>query len=605
MPQIDAKLVKQQAAGHWVQILQSVGGLTAQQVDFRINQPCPKCGGKDRFRAFNDVAETGGVMCNQCHNTRNGDGFATLQWLLGCTFAESARLTADWLNIGNVSRAPVTSPQARSSKPSAHVKGHPTWSDAVKAISDAWPDAVHLYETAPGKPHMVVCRWGTGPTKRIRPVSLRGNQWVPLATEGTRTLYRLPELANASTVYVVEGEKPADALADQLEIVATTSPNGASAVAKTDWTPLDGKNVVLMPDNDKAGNEYCDRVIAQLERAAPNATIQICRIQHDWPELPEKGDAFDWLEQFDTAEPAELLQRIKAVTKHHSGLRKTRLSVAEIEAIDRIGQPSSKLISTGIEALDSAVGGGFQAGEMVVLAARPSHGKSLVAMQMLQHQRRCGNDSLMLSEEMTAPMLADRSLLHHLKTPQPEWQDRRDEIREQWSQRVQSMGEIHIVESCQRVQVIEEQIRHHVDAHDVQVVAVDYLQLLTSGESRKYEDVSKVSAALARVAKELQIVLIGLCQMNRSIEGRNAFTPRMSDLRESGQIEQDADVILFFVHPHKLDPTREKGEYWAYLAKNRNREMVSPVTQLMIEPERQRVVSPAPAWMETAQNAFT
>jgi len=99
---LDADEIKRHAAGRCVQILQSVCGLTDQQLNPRIHQPCPDCGGTDRFRAFDDVNETGGLLCNQCG--KRSDLFASIQWLRRCTFPEALKLVADAIGIASTSQ---------------------------------------------------------------------------------------------------------------------------------------------------------------------------------------------------------------------------------------------------------------------------------------------------------------------------------------------------------------------------------------------------------------------------------------------------------------------------------------------------------------------
>jgi replicative DNA helicase len=77
--------------------------------------------------------------------------------------------------------------------------------------------------------------------------------------------------------------------------------------------------------------------------------------------------------------------------------------------------------------------------------------------------------------------------------------------------------------------------------------------------------------------------------MNRSIESRSTFAPVMSDLRDSGQFEQDADVILFLIWPHRIDSSKPANEYKVYVAKNRNRETVLPVVKCRFDPSRQAI----------------
>lgn len=95
-PRYDLDLVRQAASPHWVAIIQSVGGVARELLDGQ-HHPCPKCGGNDRFRFFAD--QTGGAICNQCFNEKNGDGFSVLQWLTGGDFLEVVAQVAGYLNI--------------------------------------------------------------------------------------------------------------------------------------------------------------------------------------------------------------------------------------------------------------------------------------------------------------------------------------------------------------------------------------------------------------------------------------------------------------------------------------------------------------------------
>ncbi len=124
--------IKRQAAGRWVSILESVCGLSAEQLNPRVHGPCPQCGGTDRFRALDDVAETGALFCNQCHNgetsPRSGDGLAAVQWLLGCTFQETLQRVADFVG-SHQNRHSSAGPAKPAAKPKAEHGRKP-----VKAI---------------------------------------------------------------------------------------------------------------------------------------------------------------------------------------------------------------------------------------------------------------------------------------------------------------------------------------------------------------------------------------------------------------------------------------------------------------------------------------
>jgi replicative DNA helicase len=91
-------------------------------------------------------------------------------------------------------------------------------------------------------------------------------------------------------------------------------------------------------------------------------------------------------------------------------------------------------------------------------------------------------------------------------------------------------------------------------------------------------------------------VLVALCQLNREIEGRTKFVPQMSDLRDTGQLEQDADVIMFGVWPHRIDPKNDPYEYQFFIAKNRNRAINDPAVKVRFEPSRQMFLHQKIEW---------
>ena len=126
---LKAEDVKLLAAGRWIGIHRSVCGLTDHQLNPKTHGPCPRCGGADRFRAMDDVGETGALFCNQCFSTRNGDGFDAIQWLKGCTFAGALKLVSEFLgnhsSQGNGHHKPTVTPVATlERKPVVAIESH-------------------------------------------------------------------------------------------------------------------------------------------------------------------------------------------------------------------------------------------------------------------------------------------------------------------------------------------------------------------------------------------------------------------------------------------------------------------------------------------------
>ena len=313
--------IKRQAAGRWVQILQSVCRLTDSQLNPRVHCPCPQCGGTDRFRALDDVAETGGLYCNNCFSERNGDGFAAIQWLNGCTFQGSLKLVSEFL--GNARQQPAG--QNSKAKPKAPAKEKTLHATAEKAADAlAWsmvengilsekrkPDAGWEYRNADSSDEGAVYRWNLADgEKEIRQVSKVEGGWITSAMPEPRPLYRLPDIIDAAEVWICEGEKAADA-AVSLGLQATTSAGGSKAADKSDWSTLNGKRLYIVPDNDQPGREYCDEVCRLIFEQTTVDEIHIANLSNDWPEIPSGGDVYDWQEQFDSADAETLQDRLR------------------------------------------------------------------------------------------------------------------------------------------------------------------------------------------------------------------------------------------------------------------------------------------------------
>ncbi len=177
----------------------------------------------------------------------------------------------------------------------------PTARDAVAELerrhgprSTTW-----TYHDAGGDPAGLVVRWNTPTGKDVRPVSRKadGTGWCIGGMPTPRPLYALPDLLATpagSRVYVPEGEKAADA-ARAVGLVATTSPHGSKSAGKADWSPVAGRDVVILPDHDDPGERYADDV-AQLATAAGAKSVRVVRLVELWAGMPEGGDMADLLE---------------------------------------------------------------------------------------------------------------------------------------------------------------------------------------------------------------------------------------------------------------------------------------------------------------------
>jgi len=190
---------------------------------------------------------------------------------------------------GPKNRVPSTSTRQRAVK-----KTFSTPDDALSELERTYgrASASWEYHDAGGETVGLIYRWDrAGGSKDILPVSQTSTGWIIGGMPTPRPLYRLPELAQARRVYVCEGEKAVDAVRG-LELTATTSPHGCKSAKKADWSPLAGKQCVVLPDNDDAGRRYADDVARWLAPLKPAPTVRRVEL----PGLPPGGDAVEYIE---------------------------------------------------------------------------------------------------------------------------------------------------------------------------------------------------------------------------------------------------------------------------------------------------------------------
>lgn len=234
----------------------------------------------------------------------------------------------------------------------------------------------------------------------------------------------------------------------------------------------------------------------------------------------------------------------------------------------------NKPIMTGFKKLDSTMGG-LRRGEFVVIAARPSVGKTAFALNIAENVAKSQNQPhvLFFSMEMTAVQLGKRMLRDHFSEG---WSGlfgcfaNKEFAEAQTSRYVDALKNYPIrIDETGRLTTSELYRRVSIEAKkgNADIVIVDYLQLLrTTGNISRYEQVTEISFQLKAMAKEFDITLIALSQLNRA-SCKDPSKPNLHDLRESGAIEQDADVVLLLGKP---DEEGKETERHVYVAKNRN-----------------------------------
>ena len=252
-------------------------------------------------------------------------------------------------------------------------------------------------------------------------------------------------------------------------------------------------------------------------------------------------------------------------------------TMEEIDAASHRGEGMVG-VPTGFTDLDLLTNG-LHPGQMIVLAARPAVGKSTLGLDVARSASiKHGMTSVIFSLEMSRNEISMRMLSAESQVPLQNM--RKGTMRdEDWTRLARTMGRVSeaplFIDDSPNMSLMEirAKCRRLKQRHDLKLVVIDYLQLMSSGkrvESRQQE-VSEFSRALKLLAKEIDVPVIAISQLNRGSEQRTDKTPMMSDLRESGSIEQDADVILLI---HREDyyekESARAGEADLIVAKHRN-----------------------------------
>jgi len=284
---------------------------------------------------------------------------------------------------------------------------------------------------------------------------------------------------------------------------------------------------------------------------------------------------------------ALVFQIAEAGAKTRQGFTKIDPLLTEtVERIDMLYSRENKTdvigLPTGFVDLDRMTSG-LHGGEMVVIAGRPSMGKTALAMNMAENAALDSKKAVaVFSMEMSGPQLAMRMIgsvgrvdQHQLRTGTFKEED--------WPRLVDAVGKLNdsqiFIDDTAGLNVLEVRSRArrlHRQCGGLALIVVDYLQLMSGTSSggrdeNRATEIAEISRSLKGIAKELKVPVIALSQLNRSVDSRQDKRPMMSDLRESGAIEQDADVILFIYRDEVYNPdSPRKGIAEIIIAKQRN-----------------------------------
>jgi replicative DNA helicase len=237
-------------------------------------------------------------------------------------------------------------------------------------------------------------------------------------------------------------------------------------------------------------------------------------------------------------------------------------------------------VPTGLSQLDALLGG-LQPSDLIILAARPSVGKTSMALNIAQHATvREGKKVAVFSLEMSKEQLALRLLSAETGiNPRPLQTGFVDET--DWSKIATVMNEMATapmwIDDSPVLSVMELRTkarRLEAEQRGLDLIVVDYLQLMQSStpnkDNNRVQEVSDISRGMKALARELKVPVLALSQLSRNVEQRGSAEPRLSDLRESGSLEQDADVVVFLYRDGEQNPDSEVELVRAKVAKHRN-----------------------------------
>lgn len=272
------------------------------------------------------------------------------------------------------------------------------------------------------------------------------------------------------------------------------------------------------------------------------------------------------------------------------------------ERLDDLHKDKNKLrgVPTGYRDLDNILAG-LQRSDLFILAARPSMGKTAFVLN-LAHQiaTKAHETVLIFSLEMSKEQLVDRLLA--MESGVDAWSLRTGKLSDNdFEKLAEAMGTLSeakiLIDDTPGITVSDLRTKARREAHsgELGLIVVDYLQLMSGGgryasEGNRVQEISEISRGLKGIARELNVPLVALSQLSRSVESRSPKIPQLADLRESGSIEQDADVVAFLYREDYYEPESERQNIMDVLIK-KHRNGPTGGVELYFDREKQRIRS--------------
>lgn len=298
----------------------------------------------------------------------------------------------------------------------------------------------------------------------------------------------------------------------------------------------------------------------------------------------------------------EAESRLFEVSQRHVKQDITSIETILSESFDRLDElhkDKGKIrgVPTGFKDMDNILAG-LQRSDLFILAARPSMGKTAFSLNLAHNVAVKANEAvLVFSLEMSKEQLVDRML--SMESGVDAWALRTGNLTDSDFEKIgQAMGTLSeaqiFIDDTPSITVSDLRTKARREAHlrPLGLIIVDYLQLMSGGsrfssDGNRVQEISEISRGLKAIARELNVPLIALSQLSRSVENRHPQIPQLADLRESGSIEQDADVVAFIYREEYYNPeTDRKNITDIFIKKHRNGP--TGAVELYFDREKQR-----------------
>lgn len=378
------------------------------------------------------------------------------------------------------------------------------------------------------------------------------------------SLFFLPKhRAIAKAVWRIWNEKPESLSYEAVALSQEVKKAGVSITEITDMVTS-----VVTTANVRVAVEKLALVFSKRE--AMRTGYELLKI-HELHDETKLRDVISRLE-------ARLAKIGEATTPSTTTATAKELSLAMLEELDSIGKNSREGVTglpTGLTEVNKLTRG-LHPQELVIVAGRPGMGKTAFMLHLAQHQARLGKSVLVFSLEMSAKMLLWRLVSREAQIPLHHILSGRLNAAE-YGAVVDGLNKVSklpiVIDDAggMTVSQIRTKARQVRREHGLDVVYIDYLGLIHGRGENRQQEVARNVQGIKELAKELNVPIVLLAQLNRSVEQRQDKRPQLADLRESGEIEQAADKVLFLYRPdYYSDDPKGYGEAEVIVAKHRN-----------------------------------